>query len=236
MSMAVARRLTVLNKYGIYARSAALIVRTVQKKGPNTAVTFTKDDCTINGGSILALLTIEGIQGTELLVEARGPEAREVLERLQQLALDKTFHVLLTAVTVPRAAAIALAGDVAGGLQALSEAIQMFGRWRNSRMIAWAYLISGTIQSHSAIAMAEGDQSRNSLAEQARASFRQAIEVGEKARTDGTVAQAWLALAQLEDAFSNTKATLVAMAEARKIAPRLGWNALARQAEAASTA
>lgn len=85
MSMPLARRLTVLNRYGMYARPAALIVKIIQLKGPHTAVTITKDNDTIKGTSIMGLLTLEATQGVELLVVAQGPEAREVLEELTHL-------------------------------------------------------------------------------------------------------------------------------------------------------
>ncbi|MFH0953771.1 MAG: HPr family phosphocarrier protein [Verrucomicrobiota bacterium] len=85
MNERLARKLTILNKYGIYARSSALLVKTAAKAGPNTEVTVTCEGTTVSCKSIMGLLTIEGYQGRELLVEARGPEARAVLEAITEL-------------------------------------------------------------------------------------------------------------------------------------------------------
>lgn len=90
MNERLARKLTVLNKYGIYATPAALIVKTVLKQAPNTEVKITCGDATVSGRSIMALLTIEACQGKELLIEAEGPEAREVIEAITEL-FNKAF-------------------------------------------------------------------------------------------------------------------------------------------------
>lgn len=85
MNERLARKLTILNQFGIYCRSSALMVRTMQAHGPNTQVSITRGDLTVNGKSIMGLLTLEGCRGCELLVEARGPEARAVLEAITEL-------------------------------------------------------------------------------------------------------------------------------------------------------
>lgn len=85
MTTTLAKRLTVLNSHGIYARPGALLVKTILKIAPNTTVTISNGEYVGNGKSIMAWLCLEGNNGKQLLVEARGPEAREVLEALTNL-------------------------------------------------------------------------------------------------------------------------------------------------------
>lgn len=85
MTTTLAKRLTVLNSHGIYCRPAALLVKAARQIGPHTDVTVKYGAGFADGWSVMAWLTIEGIQGRQLLVEARGPEAREVLEALANL-------------------------------------------------------------------------------------------------------------------------------------------------------
>lgn len=101
MSEKLGRKLTVLNKYGIYATPAALIVKTVLKQAPNTEVKITCGDATVDGRSIMSLLTIEASQGKELLIEAYGPEAREVIEAITEL-FNKAFFRDERTLPIPR--------------------------------------------------------------------------------------------------------------------------------------
>lgn len=79
------RRLTVLNSDGIYARPAARIVKTCAQAGADTHITFENNGYKVPGKSILALLTLDAWQGTELTLTATGPKAREVIEALTDL-------------------------------------------------------------------------------------------------------------------------------------------------------
>ena len=85
MTTTLAKRLTVLNSHGIYARPGALLVKTILKIATNTTVTISNGEYVGNGKSIMAWLCLEGNNGKQLLVEARGPEAREVLEAITNL-------------------------------------------------------------------------------------------------------------------------------------------------------
>ena len=82
------RNLTVLNAYGLYARPSALIVTRVARVGGETEVLVSNGEITVNGRSIMGLLTLEGYQGRELQFTAQGPEARVVLEALTALFND----------------------------------------------------------------------------------------------------------------------------------------------------
>ena len=85
MSHNLARHLTVLNSHGIYCRPAALLIKTIWKIAPNTAITISNGEYVGKGTSVMDWLCIEGNCGKKLLVEARGPEAWDVLEAITQL-------------------------------------------------------------------------------------------------------------------------------------------------------
>ena len=87
----LARRLTVLDRYGICARPAALIVRAVQRCGPHNMARVTCDGISVSGDDIMGLLTLEANQGKQLLVEVQGPLAAKLLEELTQL-FNKGFY------------------------------------------------------------------------------------------------------------------------------------------------
>ena len=89
MTEHLARKLTVLNAYGLYARPSALLVKAVMcKAGRETEVLVSNGEITVSGLSIMGLLTLEGFQGRELQFTARGPEARVVLEAITALFND----------------------------------------------------------------------------------------------------------------------------------------------------
>lgn len=85
---AVARDVTVKNQYGIHARPAALLVKTAS--GFQSDITLEKDGVAVSAKSIMGLLTMEGYQGAVIRVVARGPDAAQAVDALQDL-FDKKF-------------------------------------------------------------------------------------------------------------------------------------------------
>ena len=86
----VVRSLTIINRFGIHARPAALFVKTA---GQFTAeITVEKDGAVVSGKSIMGLLTIEGGQGAVLQVTATGLDADEALDALEDLVKKKFFE------------------------------------------------------------------------------------------------------------------------------------------------
>ncbi len=79
----LSKRLTIGNEFGLHARPAALIVKCVSKFDAD--VEIEKDGVSVSGKSIMGLLTIEGHQGSELLISAQGAQAEEVLAELEAL-------------------------------------------------------------------------------------------------------------------------------------------------------
>lgn len=85
MSMA-SRNVRIVNPAGLHARPCHAIVQTAMAhpctlriKGPSAAPQG------VNGKSILELMTLEAAQGTELVLEALGDGAEELLDQLEQL-------------------------------------------------------------------------------------------------------------------------------------------------------
>lgn len=85
----LSRELTILNKYGIHARPAALFVKTAGRFASEIMVE--KDGAVVSAKSIMGLLTIEGSLGSVLKLTAAGPDAAEALDALQEL-IDKKFY------------------------------------------------------------------------------------------------------------------------------------------------
>lgn len=86
----LARNLTILNRFGIHARPAALFVKTAGQFASDILVE--KDGSIVSAKSIMGLLTLEGSKGAVLKVTATGPDAEEALEALDELVKQKFFE------------------------------------------------------------------------------------------------------------------------------------------------
>ncbi|MCB1070883.1 MAG: HPr family phosphocarrier protein [Kiritimatiellae bacterium] len=86
----VEQEMTIKNRFGIHARPAALIVKTVSQFASD--VTISREEMIASGKSIMGLLTLEGYQGAVLKVTAVGPDADEVIAALQDLVESKFFE------------------------------------------------------------------------------------------------------------------------------------------------
>jgi len=87
----LARTVRVLNRYGIHARPAALLVKAASAY-PDTEIFIRKGDFAVNAKSIMGLLTLEGHHGLELVLQATGPKAAEALDELAGLFDNKFFE------------------------------------------------------------------------------------------------------------------------------------------------
>ena len=79
----VSRTVVVNNPQGIHARPADLIVRLAKQFQAN--IEFVKDNYRVDGKSILNLMTLAAEQGTQLVIEADGPDAQAALDALAAL-------------------------------------------------------------------------------------------------------------------------------------------------------
>jgi len=84
MSDTIQRRTVVVsNPQGLHARPADLLARTAARF--ESKVEIIAGGQRVDGKSILDMLTLAAVQGTELEIEATGPDASEALEALVKL-------------------------------------------------------------------------------------------------------------------------------------------------------
>lgn len=77
------------NPQGLHARPADLFAKTASRF--DATVEIVKEGERIDGKSILSILTLAAAQGTELSIEAKGPDAQEALRVLVAL-VEKGFE------------------------------------------------------------------------------------------------------------------------------------------------
>ena len=74
---------TVRNAQGLHARPCDLLVRTASQF--EAAITIIKDGENFDPRSILSLMTLAAEQGTQLLLQAEGPDAELAVSALAEL-------------------------------------------------------------------------------------------------------------------------------------------------------
>ena len=84
---AVVRVFVICNKRGLHARASAKFVQTVEKFDADVRVMRCGE--TVGGTSIMGLMMLAAAPGTEISVEAVGPEAAEVLAAIAQLLANR---------------------------------------------------------------------------------------------------------------------------------------------------
>ena len=78
-----ARTVVVTNPQGLHARPADLWVKTAVQY--QASIDVIKDGERVNGKSILDLLMLAATEGTQLRIEADGPDAAAALDALEEL-------------------------------------------------------------------------------------------------------------------------------------------------------
>ncbi|MSP40881.1 MAG: HPr family phosphocarrier protein [Deltaproteobacteria bacterium] len=79
----VVKKLEILNKLGLHARASALLVQTVNKFAAQ--VNISKDGQTIDGRSIMGVLTLAATQGSKIQVETSGDDAERAMKAIEKL-------------------------------------------------------------------------------------------------------------------------------------------------------
>ena len=80
------KEFTIVNKLGLHARAAAVLV---QLAGTFSAeIMITKENLTINCKSIMGVLMLAAAQNTVIVVEVVGEDEKEALEALGNLIED----------------------------------------------------------------------------------------------------------------------------------------------------
>ena len=75
--------LVIENQSGLHARPAAAFVKMANNF--RAEITVTKDGDSVNGKSIMGLLTLAAARGTKLVIEAEGDDATEAIDAIQSL-------------------------------------------------------------------------------------------------------------------------------------------------------
>ena len=81
------RTVTILNRAGIHARPASLIVQTAQQF--DSSIWIEKEDVKINAKSIMNILTLGATYQTELIISAEGSDEDDAVAELSQLFDNK---------------------------------------------------------------------------------------------------------------------------------------------------
>jgi phosphotransferase system HPr (HPr) family protein len=74
------RKVMITNPQGFHMRPQAAFAKLASSSA--CSVTVRKDDKQVNGKSLLELMLLAAEQGTELIVEVTGPDARQTLDAL----------------------------------------------------------------------------------------------------------------------------------------------------------
>ena len=81
------RRLKIVNTKGLHARASARFVQCAAKF--DASVTVTKDGQAVSGTSIMGLMMLGAGPGSDVVIRARGQQAREALDALEHLITTK---------------------------------------------------------------------------------------------------------------------------------------------------
>ena len=87
---ALTRDVSVLNRYGIHARPAALLVKTATRFA--CEIWLEKNGVKVNAKSIMGLLTLEGNHGAKMKIHATVADAAAALDALAELFEQKFFE------------------------------------------------------------------------------------------------------------------------------------------------
>jgi phosphocarrier protein len=83
MSLTHSRHVTIVNRRGLHARASARFVKCAESF--QAQVRVMKDGQTVDGTSIMGLMTLAAAPGCRIELEAEGPEAKQALDALAEL-------------------------------------------------------------------------------------------------------------------------------------------------------
>ena len=82
-------KITLINKLGLHARASAKFVSTAARF--QSHIDVSKETQTINGKSIMGVMTLAASKGNELLLQIDGPDENEMGDALVEL-INHRFH------------------------------------------------------------------------------------------------------------------------------------------------
>lgn len=83
----ISRTVTVINRLGLHARAATRLVNC--SSGFSSEIIIRKGIRSINGKSIMGVLTLAASPGTDLVIEASGTDEEQALDALARLILNR---------------------------------------------------------------------------------------------------------------------------------------------------
>jgi phosphocarrier protein HPr len=83
----IVREFPIVNQRGLHARASAKFVQVAS--GFNATVQVEKDGVKVGGTSIMGLMMLAASPGYSIRVTASGPEARQVIDALEQLVASR---------------------------------------------------------------------------------------------------------------------------------------------------
>jgi len=83
----VRKKIIVKNKQGLHARPAALFVQIANKF--DARIKVRRDEEEVNGKSIMGILTLGAEQGSTIIIEADGSDAREAILELEKIVISE---------------------------------------------------------------------------------------------------------------------------------------------------
>ena len=89
METTSSQTVVVLNRLGLHLRPADLLVRTAMRF--QSQIEIEKDGQAVDCKSILGILTLAAVQGSQLNLRARGSDAVEAVQALSEL-FAQSFH------------------------------------------------------------------------------------------------------------------------------------------------
>lgn len=77
------KKLKVVNKLGLHARPASLVVQSAMKF--QATITIIKDEYKIDAKSIMGLMMLAAGNGTELIFQADGADEQEAISKMEEI-------------------------------------------------------------------------------------------------------------------------------------------------------
>lgn len=80
------RNFTIVNRLGLHARAAALLVKTASRF--SSEITIKKEDMEVNGKSIMGILLLAAPKGSDILLMIDGSDEEPAMQQLAELIED----------------------------------------------------------------------------------------------------------------------------------------------------
>lgn len=84
------REVVLQTEYGLHVRPAGLFAKVASRY--NADIYVEKDGTVVPGKSIMALMTLEAVHGTRLIISAEGDQSKEALDELEDL-VNRNFDI-----------------------------------------------------------------------------------------------------------------------------------------------